>query len=170
MRSVYLTPYEDAAAMAVLRNLDPADRDEALRTSAELGNIYALHAGWRGLPVYPGTSQIAVSTRRYQPFAVFAASPAGAAGVATVSLLARDHGAFRREIAELVLHLRGILPQLMAQHGVRRLEVRSWAGHPRAGGLLRGMGFAVEATCKGFGPEGADVFTQWALVQRGRAA
>lgn len=165
MRSVYLTPYEDAAAMAVFRNLDPADRDEALRTSPELGNVYALFGGWRSLPVLPGTSQIAMSNRSFHPFAVFAATPAGAAGVATVSLLARDHGHFRRELAELVVHLRGILPQLMDQHGVRRLEVRSWADHPRAAGLLRGMGFKVEATCKGFGPEGADVFTQWALVR-----
>jgi hypothetical protein len=165
VRSVYLTPYEDAAAMAVLRQIDGADREEALRVTPALACHYTLFAAWRGMAVLPGTSQIAMTRRCYQPFAVFAASPAGAQGVASVSLLSRDHARFRRELAELTAHFRARLPELMEQHGIHRLEVRSWADHPRAAGLLRAMGFQPEATCRGFGAEGADVFVQWAQVR-----
>ncbi|MEM9782159.1 MAG: hypothetical protein AAF899_06755 [Pseudomonadota bacterium] len=74
--------------------------------------------------------------------------------VATAALLARDHRAWKRPLAHLVLELRRELPRFMFEMSLRRLEARSWPDHPTAASLLSGIGFEREASLPGCACDG----------------
>lgn len=164
MRAAYLVPFQDGAAVHVLRGLDPADRDECVLTSPLMGDHYALHRCWASIPALPGSNHVVMSARTLRPCALFMANPTGVDGVASVALLARDHRKHWRELAELCLCLRSQLPVYAQKMGLHRIEVRCWEDHPTAPRLLRAMGFQIEGVLRGFGPEGQHRFIQFAMI------
>lgn len=155
-------PFEDLAAKAVIDRLDPADHLECelVRGSAATG--LAIWADWRAMEGYRLASFVALAGT--VPFAVFGLSNTGQAGVAQAALLARDHLAFRLPLARLAVMIRHALPDYAARGGIHRIEARSWAEHPRAPWLLRGLGFRQECEMRGFGLTGAISFRQWAWL------
>lgn len=153
--------WDDAAAMQIFGDLDVNDALEAALWRGDSANPLAMFADWR--IAGPG-SLIAFDVRRTGlevPFAVMALTAAGAQGVASAALMARDHARFRRPLTELARHWRRTLPGYCADRGVARCECRSWAGHPTAARLLTHVGFRFEAHLPGFAG-GAIVFDQYA--------
>lgn len=155
-----LRPYDDLAAHAVLRALDPQDQLEVELVRGAPVSGLALFADWRSITASAAIGLVAFW--RSQPFAVIALAPTGQAGVAQGALLARDHGRHRRALGELALAIRGGLPGAAAAHGIRRIEARCWAGHPTAARLLAAVGFAHDCDMAGFGLTGGVIFRQFA--------
>jgi hypothetical protein len=157
-------PYDDLSAMAVLSRLDPNDFIEAEVTRGAPTNHLALFAEWRSMEPIRVASFVTFTApdRGGKPFAVFALSNTGQAGVAQAALLARDHQAFRRPLAELAVNIRYRMPLFAAERGIHRIEARSWADHPTASALLSALGFAHECDMAGFGPTGRVTFRQFA--------
>lgn len=155
-------PFEDLAAKAVIDRLDHADHLECelVRGSAATG--LAIWADWRAMEGYRLASFVALAGT--VPFAVFGLSNTGQAGVAQAALLARDHLAFRLPLARLAVMIRRALPDYAARGGIHRIEARSWADHPSAAHLLRGLGFRQECEMRGFGLTGTVNFRQWAWL------
>lgn len=155
-----LRPYEDLAAVAVLRALDWHDQTEAelIRGAATTG--LALFADWRAMLAAHVISQVA----HWQglPFAVFALANTGQAGVAQAALLARDHARHRRALAALGAMIRRHLPTEAEARGIHRIEARCWADHPTAARFLAAIGFAHECDMPGFGLTGRVTFRQFA--------
>lgn len=158
---IHLRPYEDLAAMAVFQALDPADLAECDQMRGAVTMPLALFAEWRGIEAARVVSLIA-STAGGTPFAVFGLCNTGQAGVAAAALLARSHRTYRRELAALARQIRSRLAPFCTQAGIRRIEARSWAGHPTASRLLQSLGFSAECTMPGFGPTGQATFVQFA--------
>lgn len=161
-------PYEDLAAKAVIDRLDPADHLECELVRGMASTPLAIWADWRAIQAFRIASFVAVTGET--PFAIFGLSQTGQAGVAGAALLARDHAAFRLPLARLALRIRTELPGYIADRGVNRIEARSWADHPTAGGLLRGLGFTSECEMRGFGLTGDVTFRQWAWLPGSRPA
>jgi len=155
-------PFDDLAAMAVLSRLDPADQLEAELTRGASATSLALFAEWRAMEAYREASYVAVS--RGRPFALFALGNTGQKGVAGAALLARDHIAFRRPLAELALTIRNHMPEFCADRGIHRIEARAWADHPTASRLLTALGFHPECDMPGFGLTGTVTFRQFAWI------
>ncbi|HMO07040.1 MAG TPA: hypothetical protein PKD10_05250 [Paracoccaceae bacterium] len=163
MSRIALRPWEDMAALAVFRDLDPHDFVEAgLVRGANAGGA-ALWADWRSIEGARCASFVAHAGPAALPFAVLGALGTGQAGVACVALLARDHARWRGPLGRLCVQLRAALPFWCRERGILRLEARSWEAHPTAGRLLAGMGFRPEARLHGFAG-GRAVFVQHALV------
>lgn len=166
---IQLRPWEDMAAAAVFRALDPSDLLEAeLVRGAAVGHL-ALWADWRSIEPLRLASFVAL-TAGGNPFAVFGLVHTGQAGVASAALLARDHRVFRRPLAQLAVILRDAFPGHCRERGVHRVEARSWSAHPTAPRLLAALGFRAEARMPGFGPDGATEFTQWAWTARSQGS
>lgn len=172
---VFLEEWQDAPGLEVIGDLDPADRAEILATRGlDRFDAMAHWAEWRALAGV-AVLRIAWELRAEapsRPFALLGVMPTGAAGVWSAALLARDHLENARALAVLAVHLKTVLPDWAAGRAVHRIEARAWGGHPRAGRLLRGIGFAHECTLPGFHPQGHGVFRQYAwthLAARERA-
>lgn len=165
--TVQLRPYDNLSAHAVLTRLDPADRAEAALIRGGEADGLDLFADWRAGAAFWIGSRVAVSSpvRGAVPFAVVAVTRAIAPGIAHAALLARDHGRFRRDLVELARLLAAELPGWAARERLTRIEARSWAGHPRAAGLLMAVGFCAECVMPGFGPAGRDSLIQWAWTR-----
>jgi len=163
---VTLAQWDDEAAVQVFRALDPYDWIEAELARGGTQGALGLFADWRMLNSMRFLSRLAYCQRdgKPVPFAVVGVNETGQAGVAEAALLARRHVYFRRELAQLGLMVRREMPGLCARVGVRRIEARSWAGHPTAGAFLRACGFQHEAIMPGFGQRGRDVFNLFAWV------
>lgn len=161
---IEVRPYDDLSAMAVLQRLDHHDHLEAELTRGAPTSPLALFGDWRAIQAIRVMSFVALTApfQGGKPFAVFGISNSGQAGVAQAALLARDHAQFRRPLAELALLIRAEMPRECARMGVHRIEARSWAGHPTAGGLLTALGFAHECDMPGFGVSGNVTFRQFA--------
>lgn len=159
-------PYDDLSAMAVLSRLDPHDLIEAELTRGAPTSHLALFAEWRSIEAIRLASFVAFTgpDQGEKPFAVFALSNTGQAGVAQAALLARNHRAFRRPLAELAVAIRRQMPAFANHRGVHRIEARSWAGHPTAAGLLVALGFDHECYMAGFGSTGRVIFRQFAWI------
>lgn len=160
---IRVRPFTDLAAMAVFRHLDPSDQLEAELVRGAPAQALGLFADWRAAAA-GGVLNLVLETAGATPFAVLALGHTGQAGVAQAALLARDHGRFRRPLAEAAVLIRARMPGWCAERGIHRIEARCWAGHPTAAGLLTGIGFAHEADMPGFGADGAVVFRQFAWV------
>jgi len=161
---IEVRPYDDLAAMAVLSRLDPHDFMEAELVRGALSGHLALFAEWRAMEAVRLVSYVAITSPRRgaRPFAVFALANTGQAGVAQAALLARDHHAFRRPLAELALAIRQGMPDFAARHEIHRIEARAWADHPTASALLVSLGFSPECDMPGFGLTGRITFRQFA--------
>jgi len=154
-------PYEDLAAHAVLSRLDPMDLIEAEVTRGRATSTLELFADWRAMNAARLASWV-LFTGAGEPFAVLGLSHTGQAGVAAAALLARDHRRYRRPLAEAAARMRAGIGSWASETGVRRIEARAWASHPTAAALLAGIGFAPEAAMPGFGPDGREIFVQYA--------
>lgn len=161
---ITLHPYEDFAAMDVIRNLDADDRREAEALRGAAATHLALWADWRSIEGVRIASWLVRRAATGQPIALVALANTGQAGVAQAAMLARDHRANRRELAALARVMRGEMPRFCNEHGIRRIEARAWMGHPRASAFLAAIGFATECDMAGFGPAGAETFRQFAYV------
>lgn len=159
---IRVEPYEDLPAKAVLDRLDPADLVECQLISGQAVSGLTLWADWRAVQAFRIHSHVA--WHGSTPFAIFGLSRTGQAGVAGAALLARDHAAFRPSLLRLAVMIRRSLPGVAEAAGIHRIEARSWAGHPVAPRLLRGLGFVPEVTMRGFGLTGTVSFTQWAWL------
>jgi len=147
-------------AHAVLSRLDLADQTEAELARGAAMTGLALFADWRAVRAAHIVSQVAHANG--QPFAIFALAHTGQAGVAQAALLARDHARWRMALARLVIMIRYGMPRFCQEHGIHRVEARSWAGHPTAHRLLAGIGFDHECDMPGFGAAGRATFAQYA--------
>lgn len=161
---IRLGPWNDLDGYAVLARLDAADLLEAQATRGGDVTGLSLFAEWRGAQAGAHLSLIAHTVPGAQAFAVLGLFQSGIAGVAVAGFLARHHARFAWPLARLGAAIRAELPATMRAHGLNRIEVRAWAGHPRAGRLLRHIGFHQECSCPGCGPQGDQTFLQFAYV------
>ena len=163
---VLAKPYSDHAAMAVLSRLDPSDQAEADHARGERSSHLQLFADWRAVEPARVVSLVlcAGSEAAPIPFAVLGLSNTGQAGVASAALLARDHIKFKRHLMATCLLIRDRMPPFCVEHGIHRIEARTWGGHPRASLFLRSCGFAFETDLHGYGREGRTVFRQFAWI------
>ncbi|MFN3953225.1 MAG: hypothetical protein ACK4LQ_02150 [Pararhodobacter sp.] len=156
--------YDDLAALAVFRALDPHDLLEAQHIRGASVRYPQLFAEWHGAQAAAVLSLVLKA--QGLPFAVLLVGNTGQAGVAQAAMLARDHARFRPALVAAAREIRTRLPAFCARLGVHRIEVRAWAGHPRAGRFLRLCGFQQEAEMTGFGAVGAERFLQFAWIRR----
>lgn len=166
---ITLRPFDDATSRQVLGKLDLCDQLECEFVRGRgIDDPMTLWADWRAMVPAHLLSLVALDRRRDGqgfvdvPFAVLALANTGQAGVGQAALLARDHGAFRVALARLAVMIRRGLPGFTREHGIHRIEARSWGDHPTAGRLLAAIGFRHEAEMPGFGVSGALTFHQWA--------
>lgn len=162
---INLRPFDDFAAMDVIRNLDPFDQLEAEATRGATSSHLAIWADWRAMQGATVKSWV-VSTGAGTPFALVALGHTGQGGVAQAAMLARDHRRFRRELVALAVAIRDRMPGFCNELGIHRIEARAWAGHPRASTFLQLVGFKFETDMPGFGPRGTETFRQFAYVAR----
>ncbi len=169
MTRIRVSDWDDEAAFEILADLDVADDLEMtlFRGDGEAALPLVLFADWRAANAGRALSVVAWTgpVGQPRPFALLGVMPTGAAGVFQAALLARDHRRFRSGIVQLVRMMRERLPDVAERQGIRRLECRSWADHPRAGRLLRALGFEREARLAGFGG-GSLTFDQWAWIRK----
>jgi hypothetical protein len=163
---IELHPYSDHAANHVLSMLDPMDHIEAELVRGASASHLALFADWRSMEGMRVMSLVLCETRPQgaTPFAVLALSNTGQAGVAQAAFLSRSHSRFRRSLLEAAQRIRQELPDFCAEHGIHRIEARSWADHPRAGRFLSFCGFYLETPMPGFGADGGVTFNQFAWI------
>jgi len=160
---ITVRPYDDMTALPVFQLLDPMDQIEADLVRGSSSTAVQLWADWRAVQAYRLMSFVAL-TAGQTPFAVFGLAHTGQAGVAGAALLARDHVRYRRELVHLVRMIRTHLAPECAARGIHRIEARAWADHPRAGNLLRALGFAHECDMPGFGLTGQIIYRQFAWL------
>ncbi len=160
---IQLRPFDDFAAMDVIRHLDPYDQLEAEATRGARCSHLAIWADWRAIEGARVASWI-VYRRAILPFALVALVNTGQGGVAQAAMLARDHLRFRRELVTVARTIRTEMPRLCTEMGIHRIEARAWARHPRASTFLSLVGFRHEADMPGFGPDGSETFRQFAWV------
>lgn len=160
---IRVRPFDSLSAIAVFRQLDPSDQLEAELVRGAPSPALDLFADWRAA-TRGSLMNLVAETAGGTPFAVLTLAHSGQYGVAEAALLARDHARFRRPLAELALAIRQRMPDWCAEQGVRRIEARTWAGHPTAARLLAAIGFACEADLPGFGPDGRQHFRQFAWI------
>lgn len=160
---ITLRPYDDFAAMDVIRNLDPADQLEAEATRGARASHLAIWADWRAMQGALVASWV-VETAAGTPFALVGLGNTGQGGVAQAAMLARDHHRFRRELVAVARSIRNSMPGFCDDLGIHRIEARAWAAHPRASTFLSLVGFHPETDMPGFGPGGTETFRQFAWV------
>ncbi|RIA01346.1 hypothetical protein D1122_01400 [Cereibacter sphaeroides] len=157
-------PFDDLAAMAILQRLDPHDHLEAELMRGAPATPLALFADWRAMQQIRWLSYVAFTSpaRGAKPFALFALAQSGFCGVGEAALLARDHGQFRRPLAELAILIRREMRAETARLGIHRVACRSWSDHPTAARLLEAIGFRHECDMPGYGRSGTVTFRQFA--------
>lgn len=165
-----VSPWDNRAGMVVLAQLDPADWREAQLIRAGGGMDHLdVFADWRAVQAGALVSVILRDkTRGGDPFAVLCLGHTGQAGVAQAALLARRHDRFRRALAAAGLRIRRDMPKFCREAGVRRVEARCWAGHPRAGRFLTACGFVHEVEMAGFGGDEPATFNQYAWTDEAK--
>lgn len=159
------TPFDNAAALAVLRNLDPNDALEAQIARGVAGDPLDLWADWRAAQPWAALSLV-LRSEPGTPFALLAvARSPGTVGLGQAALLSRRHDAWRRHLAFAALRIRTELPGWAEEAALTRIEARCWQGHPTAAGFLSACGFHQEAVLPGFGPQGTATFLQYAWTR-----
>lgn len=162
---IRLAPFDALAAYAVLRDLDGDDLLEVAMMRGQQVQPLDLFTEWNMAQGQAALSMI-LKSHAGTPFAVLVVLAApGAAGMAHAALLSRPHRRWWRGLAQAAVLIRRDMPGWADQVGLRRIEARSWAGHPRAGRFLSACGFSIEATMGGFGPDGGAVFHQFAWTR-----
>lgn len=161
---IALHPFDDVAAMDVIRNLDPFDRLEAEAVRGAAATHLALWADWRAIEGVRVASWLVRRAATGLPIALVALANTGQGGVAQAAMLARDHATHRRELVALARMIRSEMPRFCAELGINRIEARAWSRHPRASAFLSLVGFRHEADMPGFGIQGEQTFRQFAWV------
>lgn len=159
-----ILPFADELAWPVLADLDLNDRLEAALYRGDAAAPLALFADWRAANAWRAASVVAVRRQGRMPFAIVGVMATGAKGVAQAAMLARNHAAWRGELARLAVELRRRMPAWADELGIARIECRSWAQHPTAGRLLEQVGFRPEADLAGF--DAGAVFRQFAWTPK----
>lgn len=141
---IQLRPPEPLALSAVLSRLDLHDQIEAelIRGRAATGlelfaDWWAMRGAWVGSHVFA-----TAPSRGAAPFAV---------------------GALVNTGQRAALRLAVELPEFCQARGIHRVEARCWAAHPSAPRFLTMIGFAREVDMPGFGADGSQLFSQFAL-------
>lgn len=161
------TPFENFAALAVMRDLDPQDFLEAQIARGGVADFLDFWADWRAAQPWAALSLV-LKSEAGTPFALLAvARIPGLAGFAQAALVSRPHRRWRRELVQAAKDIRAGLPGWADDAGLTRIEARCWAGHPTAAGFLSACGFHQEAALRGFGPDGAAIFLQFAWTKGG---
>lgn len=163
---IRLAPFSNAAGWAVLTRLDLDDALEAAAYDGHPVDAFTLLRDWQTGHAAAQLSQVAC-TSAGTPFALILVAPTGQAGVSQAALLSRDHRQFGPHLARLAVLIRDGIDAWSEQVGVRRIEARSHADHPRADRLLRFCGFDLEARLPGFGASGDETFHQYAWLSEG---
>lgn len=159
---ITLRPFDDFAAMTVIRSLDPFDQLEAEAVRGARSSHLAIWADWRSIEGARVASWV-VHQATGDPVALIALANTGQSGVAQAAMLARDHRRFRRELVAVAREIRNQMPGFCNDWGIHRIEARAWAGHPRASAFLSLVGFHHETDMPGFG-RGKETFRQFAWV------
>ncbi len=160
---IQLRPFDDFAAMTVIRGLDPWDQMEAEATRGARSSHLAIWADWRAIEGARVASWV-VHSEAGTPFALVALANTGQSGVAQAAMLAMNHQGWRRELVAVARTIRDQMPEFCAELGIHRIEARAWATHPRASAFLQLVGFHHETDMPGFGPGGTETFRQFAWV------
>ncbi len=164
---IRISDYDDMAAMAIMRDLDPWDRLEAEAVRGEVVTHLSLFGDWRAVRPMHVISLIIRAAPSDEPVALLALANTGQLGVASAALVARNHRRYRRQLAALARVIRKDMPRIARDAGIFRIEARAWASHPRASKFLHLVGFTHEATMPGFGQGGAETFIQFAWTREG---
>ncbi len=159
---ILVDEYDDLAAMAVLRNIDPQDRLEAQAVRGEVVTHLSLFGDWRAARPLHVLSLVIRDARSHEAIALLALANTGQAGVASAALVARNHRRYRRQLAALARVIRKDMPEFARKAGIFRVEARAWASHPRASKFLHLVGFTHECVMPGFGRGGREQFVQFA--------
>ncbi|SFI60522.1 hypothetical protein [Albimonas pacifica] len=164
-RDLSLTPLQPRAALEILGDLDACDRREAalaLGGACDAEDLLRgfLHRQQQGAHVFVAWSHRPEGGAA--PLAVLGVDELLARGVGSAALLARPHRRWAGPLRALAYALRQDLPLWARATGFHRLEARSWAEHPTAGRLLRGIGFRHELRMRGFAGAAGD-FDLYAL-------
>ncbi len=165
---IRISDYEDLAAMAVMRDIDPFDRLEAEAVRGEVVSHLSLFGDWRAARGWHAVSLIVRAQPSDDPIALLALANTGQHGVASAALVARNHRRYRRQLAALARKIRLEMPKIARDAGIFRIEARAWASHPRASKFLHLVGFTHECTMSGFGRGGTEQFRQYAWIQEGQ--
>lgn len=162
---IELAPYDEVAALAVFRQMDLHDLMESRLIRGMAAHHLQLFAEWHAAQGGLVLSLVARDRAQGVPFALLALGQTGQHGVAQAALLARDHGRFRRELAQAGLRIRLELPEICSGLGIHRIEARCWRDHPTAAAFLRACRFRHECDMPGFGPKGAFTYRQFAWTR-----
>lgn len=165
---ILVDDYDDLAAMAVLRNIDPQDRLEAQAVRGEVVTHLSLFGDWRAARPLHVLSLVIRDRATSEAIALLALANTGQAGVASAALVARNHRRYRRQLAALARVIRSDMPRFAREAGIFRIEARAWASHPRASKFLQLVGFTHECVMPGFGRDGREQFVQFAWTQEGQ--
>lgn len=162
---ILVDEYDDLAAMAVLRNIDPCDRLEAQAVRGEVVTHLSLFGDWRAARSLHVLSLVIRDQRSHEAIALLALANTGQHGVASAALVARNHQRYRRQLAALARVIRSDMPGFARKAGIFRIEARAWASHPRASKFLQLVGFTHECVMPGFGRDGSEQFVQFAWTE-----
>ena len=94
---IRISDYEDLAAMAVMRDIDPFDRLEAEAVRGEVVSHLSLFGDWRAARGWHAVSLIVRAQPSDDPIALLALANTGQHGVASAALVARNHRRYRRQ-------------------------------------------------------------------------
>ena len=160
---ITLRPFTDQISFNVFQGLDPMDVLEAeIVRGGGVASGAALWADWRSIERGRVISHVVCDKDTDQPFAVVGLAHTGESRVAQAALLSKQHSKYRRQLLELAIVIRKMLPTVTEQLGIHRVECRCWADHPTAAGVLTLVGFHQEAVMQGFGAGGRTSFLQFA--------
>lgn len=164
---IRISDYDDLAAMAIMRDIDPWDRLEAEAVRGEVVTHLSLFGDWRAARAVHAISLVIRAQPSDTPIALLALANTGQLGVASAALVARNHRRYRRQLAALARVIRRDMPRIAQEAGIFRIEARTWASHPRASKFLHLVGFTHECTMPGFGRGGSETFIQFAWTREG---
>jgi hypothetical protein len=164
-------PYEDAAALALIRRLDPVDRAEIGVPEGRWLEDHRIWFDWRCLQPHAVASVIVAAGRgeALEDIALVALVRGALPGLGHAAMIAADHRRHRRGLALAAAEMRRRLPVVARRAGLTRIECRVWEKHPTGPALLAAVGLRFEARCPGFGPGGCAAFLQYAWTDEGRA-
>lgn len=165
---IRISDYDDMAAMAIMRDLDPWDRLEAEAVRGEVVTHLSLFGDWRAARALHVISLVIRAQPSDEPIALLALANTGQLGVASAALVARNHRRHRRQLAALARVIRKDMPRIAREAGIFRIEARAWASHPRASKFLHLVGFTHEVAMPGFGRGGTETFIQFAWTHEGQ--
>lgn len=165
--TILLGPLTPETALRVFANLDLQDRMEAELMAGRFNPWDAVAARHAGLSVFfeAHCASVLRPSGKSVPFAIICLAPTGYPGCAMAEFLSCNHTHFARELIQLVIMTRDLMPEIADKHNLNRIEFRCWADHPSAGRLGRALGFRKEADLAGYGGALPVAVEQWAWTR-----